>query len=400
MQLEIKCFYCDAAIIKRSKEHIIQNALGGSYTSTNICCEECNKYLGKCIDAPFTKIFKPFISRIVNLSKSNNKNSKSFYSGKTIYQDKMYDVDIINNKIISYPQLREQFPRNDISKLNLKVHSYSFELKNDDFQNGLKKIAFNFALDKGVPIHLLKENLHIEKLDGKITNVSFSCATIPFFPLNPIDEYIELETNLELYHHLILFNQDNILWCYIDLFNTFQFYVCLSDKWNSETDLFEFYLQLVTKADRTVPEFSIRKYKDIQIDAAQYNIKPCTSLNGLRKYKSQRERVLATKPLEQDSYSIIESKALQYVNSIQRKHINSNETPSLEELYCIQSYFDVMDKFMMDKFRITFQKNFKWHSYPELIINLVKKNTDLSQYTYSKFYRLENFLNRNDNNEI
>lgn len=44
---------------------------------------------------------------------------------------------------------------------------------------------------------------------------------VPFILLIPMDEYIELNTKLELYHNLILFSLANNLWCYIDLFNTF-----------------------------------------------------------------------------------------------------------------------------------------------------------------------------------
>lgn len=36
------CVYCGKPIIKRSREHIIQNALGGLYESEDICCDECN----------------------------------------------------------------------------------------------------------------------------------------------------------------------------------------------------------------------------------------------------------------------------------------------------------------------------------------------------------------------
>ena len=36
------CVYCGQPIIKRSREHIIQNALGGLYESEDICCDECN----------------------------------------------------------------------------------------------------------------------------------------------------------------------------------------------------------------------------------------------------------------------------------------------------------------------------------------------------------------------
>lgn len=78
---------------------------------------------------------------------------------------------------------------------------------------------------------MIKDGLITIKDDDKITNINFKYPVIPFVPLNPMDSYIELETDLLLYHNLILFSQDNNLWCYVDLFNTFQYYVCLTDKW-------------------------------------------------------------------------------------------------------------------------------------------------------------------------
>lgn len=38
----MKCIYCEETILKVSKEHIIQNALGGELQSEDICCDECN----------------------------------------------------------------------------------------------------------------------------------------------------------------------------------------------------------------------------------------------------------------------------------------------------------------------------------------------------------------------
>ena len=60
------CIYCNKEITTRSKEHVIQNALGGLLESTDICCADCNNFISKHIDAPFTKIFNPIISRIEN----------------------------------------------------------------------------------------------------------------------------------------------------------------------------------------------------------------------------------------------------------------------------------------------------------------------------------------------
>ena len=40
-----KCVYCGKVIVTRSKEHIIQIAIGGLYESEDICCDKCNNYI-------------------------------------------------------------------------------------------------------------------------------------------------------------------------------------------------------------------------------------------------------------------------------------------------------------------------------------------------------------------
>lgn len=63
-----------------------------------------------------------------------------------------------------------------------------------------------------------------------------------------------------------------MLWCYIDLFNTFQYYVLLSDSWDENISVHETYLQLLQKLDRSTPTLYIRKPKHILTYAMFYNI--------------------------------------------------------------------------------------------------------------------------------
>lgn len=83
------CAYCGVDLSNViSKEHIIQNALGGLYESKTICCSDCNNRISKIIDKPFVDIFAPIISNIHNLRKTHNVNSKPRYSGVGIYDNK------------------------------------------------------------------------------------------------------------------------------------------------------------------------------------------------------------------------------------------------------------------------------------------------------------------------
>lgn len=68
---------------------------------------------------------------------------------------------------------------------------------------------------------------------------------------------------MELYHNLILFSQNENLWCYIDLFNTFQYYVLLSNKWDPIENIHQSYLQMIQKLDRKLPDIYLRKPKHV-----------------------------------------------------------------------------------------------------------------------------------------
>ena len=209
------CVYCGKLITTRSREHIIQNALGGLYESEDICCPECNNYISKYIDVPFTKTFNPIISRIENFTKTNNKKSHPVCSGKASYQGALYDVLIKDGKIVSCPTLSKKL-KCDISKLPMEIFAYDFPIENNTFINGICKIAFNFALDKGIDSNILSHGITLSLKEGVIDNISFKYMAIPFVPLNMLDTHIELNTPMELYHNLILFNQGNsVNWVFI-----------------------------------------------------------------------------------------------------------------------------------------------------------------------------------------
>ena len=148
------CVYCGKEITQRSREHVIQNALGGLYESTDICCPQCNNYISKYIDAPFTKIFNPIISKIDNFSKTNNTKSLPPCTGKVLYQGNLYNANIKGGRVVGCPEL-SRLLRCDATKLPLQIMSYDFNLNNSEFQNGMAKIAFNYAIDRGIDFNVL-----------------------------------------------------------------------------------------------------------------------------------------------------------------------------------------------------------------------------------------------------
>lgn len=175
-----ECVYCGKKIEKRSREHIIQNAIGGLYESEDICCPECNNFVSKYIDVPFTKTFNPIISRIENFTKTNNTKSKPVCKGKALYDGVPYNVLIKAGKVVACPDLSQKL-RCDKSKLHFEILTYNFFIENRAFINGLGKIAFNFALEKGISLDVLKERLDIEVEDDKVKSIEFNYPIVPFF---------------------------------------------------------------------------------------------------------------------------------------------------------------------------------------------------------------------------
>lgn len=59
---EVDCIYCGPGK-PASKEHIIPQAIGGSYSSSDIICEECNSYFGREVDPHITNWHLSLIAR-------------------------------------------------------------------------------------------------------------------------------------------------------------------------------------------------------------------------------------------------------------------------------------------------------------------------------------------------
>lgn len=385
------CVYCGKEITTRSSEHVIQNALGGLYESEDICCPECNNYISRCIDAPFTTIFNPIIGKIDNFSKTNNPKSMPSCTGKVLYNNKIYNAFIKNGKVVGCPDLSREL-KTDISKLPLQIVAYDFKLDNEIFHTGMAKIAFNYALDKGIDLDTLKHGLNIEKTGDEIQKISFTYPMIPFCPLNPVDYYIELETDFNLYHNMILFSQESTLWCYIDLFNTFQYYVLLSDNLPQGINVYDNYAQTLQKIDRTEPELDIYRPKDILIYAQQYGVEPCLDK---AEFSRRIKNAIAKKSQKKALESIISDKmaAMPIDYSLR---IAQDPKKLLPFAHSMRLYFDDNDKLRTENFRtITTDVQGYVVPYPYAINTVLRQDqTSLRSYTMSKFNRLTNFLNQ------
>lgn len=381
-----KCVYCGKIIKKVSKEHIIQNAIGGLYESEEICCEACNNFVSKEIDKKFTKKFNFVISNI-NLMKSNKKNSKTSYYGKAMYDGNIYEVLIKNGKIVSCPDLCRELKCN-ISKLNMKIVDEGIKVDFDeDFRNGITKIAFNYAIDNGIEFEDVKDGVEIEKdSNGNLKKLCFNYQIVPFVPMNSFDSFMELYAQKDLYHSLILFSQKNNLWCYVDLFNTFQYYILLSSSWKKGNKN-ESYMQLINKRNREVDDLWIERPKDIMTYSAMYDIAPCSDVKKIE--TSIREKVRKA-PNEIDSIEFFRSFCGKYIVWGLK---NKGKAYREEIEQCCQLYYDYDLTIKKEKYKVVTYSAVGMNtdiSYPLKILNEGKEM--IEKYQNEKIERLNKII--------
>lgn len=384
----MNCIYCGEIIdeINRSSEHVIQNALGGLLESESICCKKCNKMIQSSVDDEFCKIFSPILNQIKNLKKSR-KSSNASSVGIALHKNdnEIYEVILKNGKIVDCIDFKRKYKkplsRDDIAKF--EFIGYKFELNNSSFKNGITKIAFNYAIEMGIPYGKIKDRLKVYKTEKEISNIEFNSIIIPFIPLNSLDRYLELDADLELYHNLILFNVQNILFCYVDLFNTFQFYVVLTDTWEGP-QVYQSYLQLLEKIDRSIPDIKVRRAKHVLTLADYYKVEP--TLN-IEKLKRDIEITIKKEPYVKDMREYISNKIsiMPFLNGDILNHLNT-----------FRFYLNETEQLRVEKFRVytplNSNENQSIAAYPIEILNRVKTGLNVNEYTVGKFNRLSRFI--------
>lgn len=392
---ETNCIYCGKKITVPSEEHIIHNALGGRLKSTNICCGKCNnEQVSHILDKPFVDVFSPITSNIPLFSKQKNSGSVVPYQAIAEFNGKKYDVTIKGNTV-SCPELSRQL-KCDVSKLpGWKILYHKFNVDNDAFRNGISKIALNYALACDISPDFVRHGIHIEKTNDIISKIDFSFPSVPYVPLNSLDIAMDIAPIRKMTHNLILFNQQNKLWCYVDLFDTFQYYVLLSENFTNETPIYKTYSQTFQRTDTSFidkmfpSDCDIRaSYKDIASIALQYSIKPSFNIAELTR---QIEAKMYARTFDETIYS-------RFCNI----NIFDIPTKEIQNFYKTQMFYfktsDSNNLFVIPgTYRaLTVDYAGKIQSYPEILNMLYHENPDtIRRYTNIKFDLLNYYLVQN-----
>lgn len=261
-----------------SLEHIIPNALGGKLRSKNILSHDSNQYLNELIDVKFVKIFEGFCLRL-DLEKDRQKtpSMRGFHEGykidvvfkhdrfyplkpffdkekKTIYADSIktgeyFKVHLKKKGVIS--------ELDEISILDDMGGGIDIEFKMDNkiFKQGLAKIAAGFSAFNNIPRKNLRDVVDLE--GNTFREKIFISPSIPAGGLEYEFEIGAINSPHYPIHGLVLVGskKERLLYCHVELFSAFQWYVVLDDDYDGEDVYYTYAHQLIGDT-----EISIKGY--------------------------------------------------------------------------------------------------------------------------------------------
>lgn len=279
-----KCVICGVPLDgqNKSKEHIIHNAIGGTLEDDEIYCKTCNGAYGSGQDKAFTQIFSSIVDG-VNMHKTR-KTKGTPYTGVMCDQDgNLYTATYKAGKVVKLENGNSEYVKYEEGKFKTLCHHFKFD--NEAFKLGMSKIAFNYAIYCGLHAGCLERIF-----DDSTKKLINKPVVIPFIPMTLFDHVMEMHPVEKLFHAVRIFNNGNLLYAYIELFNTFQHYVLLSDKYNftehgnidkSYGNIIELNEPLDEKLLQSVTP---RDYKDADIIRNQYHIDIDKLVEVLKRY--------------------------------------------------------------------------------------------------------------------
>lgn len=276
----LNCYVSDELISKenQSLEHVIPNALGGHLKSKKLVCSEINTGIFSKLDAELCKRIE--IAKLIEFKRDDGKNQPEIrgtsveglkYSVNNQKQGRLLSlkpfevVDATGKRFLKFPEhQKNQIISSRLKKnpsLTEKDVKIKFETQNSynqmDFEYGLNiitssidsfraisKIATNFAILNNISRQDIKT--FIDFVQGSGTD---KIKLGYFYPKHLLNYDFDSD---EISHILYLKGsmEDNLLYCYIELFNTHCFIVILNQNYAGE-DLEYSYVWNVLKAHET-----------------------------------------------------------------------------------------------------------------------------------------------------
>lgn len=399
-----RCCICGNLIDEnnRSEEHIIHNGIGGWLKDDGIYCKECNSSYGTELDIDFIKMFAPVVDNLdIRIERKTKGTSYEAYAVNK--KGERFIATVKNKRIVEVKNIDGDYVSNRL-KEDMQIEDFLFNIDNDVLKRGIVKIAFNYAIHNGINPRDLEQ---IYDLNAR--TLMDDCCVIPFVPLTLFDWLIE-QTELDnIFHAVRIFSKRNLLYAYVELFGTFQYYVLLSKSNKKEIDIY--YSNYICKYNNTSEQIIIKDYKDCMIICNQYRIDIDEVLIDLKKYHNYDF-------LEYDDQMELLFKTIgKKANEQYRKRTyNVDYNRILDEIYKSVEFVDALkgvdNRELAAEFIEAFQfytcydtdtvnvKNYKVNTskgelYPQVIYRLISENKiDFKTYEKIKFKQLKNRLKR------
>ncbi|WP_172118243.1 hypothetical protein [Halomonas hibernica] len=289
----IKAHKDDDKGMDASLEHVIPNSLGGQVKSSKILSLEANQILNEDIDKNFNKIFSSLVSRL-NI-KRDRKSSQNFlathenYGVDVIYKNGKYfpkkpffdknKLTIYADSIKNGENYKKYLLKQETIKESDRVKIFDdlagafnapFSLSNEVFKRGFGKISAGFAAINGISRNNMKSVIDLGNNCIK-RNVILS----PYLPTQDAEGSFEenkhKSPNYPVHSLVLCGNKESrFLYCYVELFSAFQFYVLLDDDYEGE-DIYKSYIYDLINAK----EIEYQDYaKSIPSSSNLFNILP------------------------------------------------------------------------------------------------------------------------------
>lgn len=262
-----------------SLEHIIPNSLGGQVKSKYILTDEANRFLNEDIDKEFNKIFTSWTSRLdLKRDRKKTQSFKAFnkdYGLDVFYRDgkffpkkPFFDKD---KKIIyaGSEKTGNDYKKNLIKNGDINQHDniliyddlagsfhLPFGLVNTTFKRGLGKISAGYAAKCGISRKNMKCVIDLER-----NVIKDKIVVIPFLPsVTPegVFEGSKHESPHYPIHSLVLYanKSSKLLYCYVELFSAFQFYVLLDNEYEGEDFYKDYVYDLIAGKEIDYKEYA------------------------------------------------------------------------------------------------------------------------------------------------
>jgi len=450
-----ECYLCGAALRENidgstndHDEHVIPQSLGGRLKARGILCKECGgeKFLGGSIDKPMSDMFRLITGRLdmaneratspvpikakLSLLKNGDTIDVHFSGGKIFHRKPAYEIDRAGKKVKVYgnevaareyeKKAQQELKRTEadwkdysfevISDLSNReefagVVEFPFQIDNQVFAAGFTKIALEFALSKGVRLntvaHLIDRGSRTLKTQGVL------CPYFPVVEAEKMIEYVRASVDPNFMSHtLVLFSQSQIdpegveqkqLYCFVELFGTFQYFVILNDHYEGDDIEPVAYAQRITYSKPHQEDIERLSPKDLSIYLAQVGV----SLKDIAGKSPEEVDRLIRHQLGLSRYEFEYAANIKMiVEDILRQIMLEQDKDSASLIPGIIGHFYKnveTDDFRLWFFRSRFVRNGKCYSLLSETMELYQKDrAKLHDYTFFKFQELKAFLSAKD----